>query len=782
MKTYMRYRAFLIFLLLAGISPAQAQWLRVSGRVTNAQTGVSLPGASVELIKAAKATLSDENGRFDLKPAKPGDYVLRVTYVGFLAVKQKLNLQADTTIRIQLVPFTQELDEVVVNAGPPTPVQNALSGMHTLTNTQLTNLPSVGSEHDIARALTLLPGVKNDNDGAAGLYVRGGNVDQNLVLLNGVPIYKNNHFLGFLSPLNSDAIGELTLYKGSFPARFGGRLSSVLDVSLKAPNLQRLTVGGSIGILSSRLNVEIPIVKDRVAVLLAGRRSYFDIFTRLISGSGTTEGPNYYFFDLNATVIAQLSARHRLKVFSWQDRDQLTGAARNDLEDQTYYQRWNSRVLGVSLSSSLGTGLTNEADVNWSGYEMSQRIARRMQDQAFANTFQSSIEDMTLRDVLTVERGKAYTARLGLAQTWHRFRPGNLRYEGENLQFAESNLDSLNTTESSVFMENEVRLGGLTVNAGWRITRYAGADFSYLYHEPRLSVSYKIGEQTALKVAYSRMNQPLHQLTNPGLGIPVDLWVSSNRQIRPQQADQVSAGLAHDLSVAENQTISIAIEGYYKQMRNIISYQDGHSATDFTELSQQTVRQWERVVAVGQGESYGAEVFVEKRQGRLSGWVGYTLAWTPNQFADLNGGRPFPARQDRRHTLTLTGTYELGPRWQVNVSWTYQTGQPVTLPKAVYSLPVFDFITGSFQNYANTVYINGERNAYRMAAYHRLDASIQRKTTHRWGIGTWEMSFYNAYNRRNPYFYYLSGGQTVYSVSLFGIIPSFAYTFQIYTH
>ncbi len=778
----MTYRVGWLLLLLLWAGIVRGQWVQVSGRITNQHTGQSLPGATVELDRPHRVVISSDDGTFAFTRVQSGSVMFIVRYVGFLAYRKKIILRSDTTIHVSLVPFSQELDEVVVNSAAPTPVTDNRIGTHTLTNAQLVNLPSVGSEHDIARALTLLPGVKNDNDGVAGMYVRGGNIDQNLVLLNNTPVYKNNHLFGFLSPLNTDAISELTLYKGSFPARFGGRLSSVLDVSLKSPNLNRLKVGGSIGILSSRLNAEIPIIRDRVAVFLAGRRSYFDVFTQIFSGSGTTEGPTYYFFDLNGVVLAQLSNRHRLKAFGWQDQDQLTGAAHNDTEDQTYYQRWSSHLVGASLASSFSGGLTNTAEASWSDYAMNQRIARRVQTDAFANIFRSTIKDVSLRDMAELVASKHYTARLGLAQTWHQFQPGRLRYEGQNLQVIESNLDSLNTTESVIFSENEFQLGPMNLNIGWRLVRYAGATFSYLYHEPRLSASYKLSDRLALKAAYSRMNQPVHQLTNPGLGIPVDLWVSSNARIRPQQADQVSAGLARDWSIAHHtQTLSVTIEGYYKRMRNIIAYQDGHSATDFTEFSQQTIRQWERVVAVGQGQSYGAEVLIEKKQGRWTGWVGYTLAWTPNQFTDLNGSRSFPARQDRRHTLTLTGSYQLNPRWQINYSWVYQTGQPITLPKAVYSLPAFDFITGTYKNYSNLVYINSDRNSYRMAPYHRLDVSIQRKTTHRWGIGTWEISAYNLYDRHNPYFYYLSSGQNLYSVSLFGIIPSFAYTFQIYT-
>ncbi len=777
----MRYQLCFCLLLTAILVHGQA--VRITGLVIDRVTTEPLTGASVEIAKTKfhKATLTDDNGRFYLPVLSTNKYTITVKYVGYLTYQQTITPKIDTTLRVSLVPFSQELAPVTVISAAESPVNTAQSGYNTLSNAQLTNIPSIGSEHDVARTLTLLPGVKSDNDGSAGFYVRGGTTDQNLILIDGTTLYKNNHFLGFLSPLNSDAIERLTLYKGGFPARFGGRLSSVLDVSLKSANKQTLRLGGTVGILSSRFVAEIPLIKNRVSLFVAGRRSYFDIFTRLFTGYGTTEGPNYYFFDLNAVVAAQLSSRHSLKLFAYQDKDKLTGAAHNDLEDQRYAQTWNSRILGTAFTSSLGGRNSNTVEATWSSYQMNLLLSRQLQGQAFANNFSTAIQNRTIRNTTEIAFGEHVLGRLGLAQTWHTFQPGRLRYEGDKLLLAESNLDSLNATESVIFAENELKLARWKINLGWRFIRYAGSGFSYLFQEPRLSANVKITQNTSLKLAYARMNQPLHLLSNPGLGIPVDLWFSANKTIRPQQSDQISLGFAHDFTIPNANTISVTAEAYYKTMANIVTYLDGHSSSDFTELSQQTVRRWENVVTAGQGKSYGAEFFAEKKQGRWTGWLSYTLSWTTNQFDALNGGRSFFSRQDRRNAISLTGNYRLNKRWQLNYSWTCQTGQPITLPRAVYSLPAYNFIMGTFDNYARTVYVNGERNAYRMKDYHRLDVSIQRKTTHRWGIGTWEVSVYNLYNRKNPYFYYMNIGQKIYSVSLFGAIPSLSYTFSIYT-
>ncbi|MBC3787295.1 TonB-dependent receptor plug domain-containing protein [Spirosoma utsteinense] len=345
---------------------------------------------------------------------------------------------------------------------------------------------------------------------------------------------------------------------------------------------------------------------------------------------------------------------------------------------------------------------------------------------------------------------------------------------GSPVRLVLSGLRALNRLRASFLLPSR--------SAGLRFATYRVIhQINYQFVEPRFLLGYKLTPLSSIKVAYARMNQPLHLVTNPGFGIPVDLWFPANGPIKPQQSDQVSVAYSRDMVVGATHQLELSVEGYYKKMSNIVAYRDGHSSQDFTMLSQGSSRRWEAVVTTGQGTAYGAEVFLQKKQGRLTGWLGYTVSWTIHQFDELNQGKPFAARQDRRHDVSVVGIYPISKRWSINGTWIYQTGQPVTLPQAVYGQVNVNIFTNRLDPYGGVLFTYGERNSYRMKATHRLDVSIQRKTTHKWGVGQLELSMYNAYNRKNPYFYYLALGNTVKAVSLFQIIPSLSYTFNIYT-
>ena len=774
------YWCCVIFFLLRSGSITNGQSIDFSIDVTGSNSRLPLQGATVELLKTKFATNTDKNGNAEILKIPQGRYELIVRHVGYLAYRQKLVIRQDTSLSIVLTEFVTNLDEVTVSSQTTPAAQQLSISSITLNQRELRNVPSIGGEHDISRTLSLTPGVKLDNEGNSGLYVRGGSPDQNLFLIQQVPLYKFSHFFGFLSPVNSDIVQQIDFHKGGFPARFGGRLSSVLDVTMRSANMQQVKVQGSIGILSSRLLVELPLVKDRVSLLVAARRSYFDIFTRFFDGSGTTSGPNYTFYDLNANLTAQFGNHTRLQAFAYQDRDRLRAGAQNALENLQYDQRWTSKVAGIKSVTRISRQVSTTLDINLSNYSLNQRTDQQQQTISTQYTFANKINTQTLRNTIEWSPTAAYLMRLGGVRVQYSIQPGNLTFDGQD-QHINVSQDSTRLTEWSSFLENELRFKRINVNAGLRLATYHVARERYVFPEPRILVSYMLKPTMAVKVSYARMNQPLHLMNNPGFGIPIDLWFPSKGSIRPQSSDQFSMAYNQDVQFSGNKIMAVVLEGYYKKMNHITTYQDGYSSQDFTMLSQNNTRHWEEIVTVGKGVSYGAEVLVQKKTGRFTGWVGYTLSWTTHQFDELNSGRPFAARNDRRHDLSIVARYQLNKRWAINTTWIYQTGQPVTLPQAVYSQPSYNFLTNRFSTYSPNLLLYGERNSYRMRATHRLDVSFQRKTTHKWGIGELEISIYNLYNRQNPYFYYLAFGNQVKAVSLFQLIPSLSYSFNIYT-
>ncbi len=757
----------------------QAQKYSISGVVTDAETGKPLEGSSIELrVKKALTAITNKDGEFHFPKANKDIYLLDIRNVGYLVSQQKVNISSDTTFSIALTPFVTELATVTVTGES---IKDAKPSVNTLSKTQILAIPTVGSERDILRMMVLMPGVKSDNEGSAGIYVRGGGADQNLFLINGATLYKSSHLFGFLSPFNSDVIEKVELYKGAFPAQFGGRLSSVLDIKLKTASMTKYQVSGSVGIITSRALVELPLIKNRLSVMLAARRSYFNIFTQLFNGSGTSEAPNYYFYDFNGNMSLKVGKKSLWQVYSYQDKDYLKANGDDDLEKNQYQQKWYSSIIGTSFYVPVSSKVNNLTEITSSRYLMQLNVERSRKDEAYSNIFKTSLRDLTFKNTTEIELTENVSIRLGLSQSRYEFRPSELSYFANEKIVAQSGIDSTYANESNCWIDNEFKFEHWRANVGFRYGYYSSQNKSFVMPQPRLSISYFLTESTTLKASLTRIYQPLHLLSNTGLGFPVDIWLPSNSAMNPEFSDQITLGGQKQLETMRKGRWLLNAEVYYKRMNNIISYQDGHASNDFTEYNQNKINDLSKIITTGQGLSYGLELMAEKKTGKIKGWISYTLSKTTNQFNELNNGLWFSARQDQRHQLGLVGTYNLSKRWTFNGSWTFLTGQAITLPQAVYSFPSFDFVNNKFENYSNLIYVNGGRNSYRMKPYHRLDVGIQRQTTHKWGAGIFEISIFNIYNRRNPYFYYLSSGQLVYSVSLFGIIPSISYTFRIYS-
>ena len=767
----------LTFFLLSTITKANAQKINITGKVLDAETQLPIENATVQCNR--QGTFTDVEGFFNLIDLPSGNVSIKVKYVGYLVAQQNLNLLTDTTLTIQLQPFTTFLDTVVI-----TGIKKIEPSLNTLSKTQIATIPSIGSERDILRMMTLIPGIKSDNDGGAGIYVRGGSADQNLFLFGGATVYKNSHLLGFFSPFNSDVIESVDVYKGGFPSKFGGRLSSVLDIKLKTANWEKFSVSGSLGIITSRISLELPIIQNRFSILLAARRSYFNVFTKLFSGSGTNETPDYYFYDLDGVANLRIGKKAIWQVFNYKDKDHLTAKGDDDLEKNKYQQNWNSNITGSSFFVPIANKIQNLTECYLSRYLMNLQVDRTREEDEYRIDFKSLISDLTFRNTTDIEISTHFSTQLGLSYSTFKSSPSNLVYFFNQTAVAQTNLNVITAKQMSFWIDNTLKFKSWKAVVGFRNDTYKADNQLYNSIQPRFKLNHQFNDKLALSASYAKMFQPLHLLSNVGLGFPVDIWLSSQKGIKPQFSDQFTLGVLSETETLTNGKIQkwkFSAELYYKEMKNIISYKDGYSSNDFTEFNQNKAKDLSEIMTTGRGLSYGLELMIEKKSGNWNGWISYTLSKTNHQFEVLNGGELFPARQDQRHHLSIVNNITLSKRWSFNTTWSFLTGQAITLPSAVYSFPAFDFSANRFQNFSNLSYVNGQRNSFRMATYHRLDVGIQRQTTHKWGVGTLELSIFNAYNRRNPYFYYLSNGQSINSVSLFGFVPSIGYSFKIYS-
>lgn len=772
---------------------SNAQNYTVSGYIKDNANGESLIGANIIEQHSLDGTSSNTYGFYSLTLPAADSISLLYSYVGYQPQIIELPLSKDTTIHIELTESAM-LDEVVISAADAEKIQE-VTQMSTVSVPieQIKALPALLGEVDVLKTLQLLPGVQSGNEGTSGLYVRGGGPDQNLILLDGVPVYNASHLFGFFSVFNADAINNVQLIRGGFPARYGGRLSSVIDISMKEGNMKEFHGEGSIGLIASKLTLEGPIVKDKTSFIISGRRTYIDLLARPLikAQTGGDEVVGYYFYDVNAKINHRFSDKDRLFLSTYlgddrfyaryYDEDVQNGVTLEDEDEAglrwgniTSALRWNHIFTPKLFSNTTLTYSRYRFDISEEyRYEyLSDTSDQVLVDQGLAK-YLSGIEDFAAKIDFDYLPSPQHGIRFGANAIHHTFRPGALNYQYDDESYGES-LDTLlgaqetRAIEFAAYVEDDIEISRrLKVNAGVHFSGFSVNDELYTSVQPRIAGRYLLNDQTSLKASYVQMAQFIHLLTNSGIGLPTDLWVPATERVKPQTAQQFALGGAYNW----NSSYEISLEGYYKTMDNLISYEEGAS---FIEVNQD----WQDKVTVGEGRSYGAELLVQKKQGRTTGWLGYTLSWTDRQFPELNFGKRFPYKYDRRHDIGLAVVHEWKENVDLSFSWVFGTGNAISLPTAKYSGMPRDHY------YSNNIYYYGDRNSYRMSAYHRLDASITFHKKTRWGERSWVFGVYNAYNRRNPFYLYIdeSGeyGQEgqFKQVSLFPVIPSFSYRFN----
>lgn len=782
----MRYTLFLLSSLFIG-NVASAQKFTISGYVKDSESGETLIGATITDIKTVQGNVANTHGFYSLTLPKDS-IALMYSYVGYTRKIISFYLTRDTVINITLE--SAMLSEVVVNSSRTEAIQETTKmSSFTIPIEQVKSLPAFFGETDIMRVLQLMPGVQSGSEGSTGLYVRGGGPDQNLILLDGVPVYNASHLFGFFSVFNADAINHVELTKGGFPARYGGRLSSVIDINMKEGNMKEMKGEVTIGLISSKFTLEGPIRKDRTSFIVSARRTYIDVLTQpLIKSKNEGNVFGYYFYDLNFKLNHILNANNRIYLNTYLGKDKAYAEETDNHSgrpgDQTLYGfglswgnvisafRWN-HVFSPKLFSNV-TSTFSRYNFNVSEETHSIYHQPNMPDEHdfYSNIYDSGIRDWSTGIDFDFLPNPNHTMRFGARGILHKFTPGVASYHSTFEKDTTVGAHIVNAGEFALYFEDDWRISDkLKINAGVHASGFHVEGQWYQSIQPRLSMRYLITPNLALKASYAKMTQYIHLLTNAGIGLPTDLWVSSTSRIKPQEADQVALGIA----LPYKSQYEFSLEAYYKNMENLIEYNDGASYLSVDS-------DWQDKVAVdGKGTTYGLELLVQKKIGSITGWVGYTLSKSTRQFDDLNFGKEFPYKFDRRHDLSVAVSYNWDKRRDISFVWVYGSGNAITLPNATYQSASNNLVQQSYY-YSSEITFYGDRNSYRMRSYHRLDVSMSWSKEKKRGVRKWTVGIYNVYNRLNPFFIELGSdnqGHTKFvEYALFPVMPSISYNFK----
>jgi len=782
----------LLFLIIFSLC-SLAQKYTISGYVTDLKTGEKLIGASVYDAESMKGTITNNYGFFSLTlPASKVKFT--VSFIGYNSFVKEFDLKENIVINVDIDPTLLLQEVVVVESRSEKKVKSTEMSVMEMPIKDIKTLPVLLGEVDVLKAIQLMPGVQSGNEGTSGFYVRGGGPDQNLILLDGVPVYNADHLFGFFSVFNADAISSVKLIKGGFPARYGGRLSSVLDIRMKEGNKKEFHVEGSVGIISSKLTVEGPIIKDKTSFIVSGRRTYLDLLLRpLIKAAYSSEDPDatagYYFYDLNGKINHKFSDRSHLYLSVYNGQDKAYFRLNDEhTEDDVKYEysnnsklQWGNTTTAARWNYELNKKLFSNTTLTYSKYkfligdEMTFKTIEggSTKKDLYSMEYSSGIDDIAGRIDFEFIPDPDNYIRFGVSQIYHTFNPGINAIQmsiGDGVSEIDTSIGNskIYANEFQAYIEDDLRITGLLkANVGLHYSGFYVNNTYYQSLQPRASARYMFTEKFSLKAAYSRMNQYILLLSNSGIGLPTDLWLPVTDSIKPQNSTQYVIGGVYALK----KNLDISIECFYKKMNNIIEYKEG--ATFFSSASS-----WESKVEMGQGWSYGAEFLIHKHIGKLTGWVGYTYAKTERQFDNISFGEKFPYRYDRRHDISITCSYEINDEIDISGVWVFGTGNAVTLGLEKYST-AYD-LTNPYW-YSEPVEYFESRNNYRMPSYHRMDLGVNFKKVKKWGVRTWSVGVYNIYNRKNPFylfFDYEENERVLKQLSLFPIIPSIRYDFK----
>ncbi|MGE8241088.1 MAG: TonB-dependent receptor [Sphingobacterium sp.] len=745
----------------------------ISGFIRDSISGENIIGALVRNDTEKKSTASNKYGFFSLS-LRGEEAFLEVSSMGYRTKVLPVQIGKDSTYIVQLVPEENQLAEVVVTGNRRKSIKDLTPGLTQFSPKEIEKVPVLFGEKDILKTIQLFPGVTSGGEGSSNFYVRGGGGDQNLILLDEAPVYNSSHLFGFFSTFNSDAIKDVNFYKGGVPAQYGGKISSVMEITTLDGNNQHFNVEGGLGLIASRLKVEGPIQKGKSSFMISGRRTYADLFLKLSSDENIKKSA-LFFYDLNAKLNYRINDKNTLYLSGYFGKDAM---AYHDLFDfnwgnATGTMRWNhvwsNRLFSNTtlIFSKFNYQVKIEDDNNF-------KIRSDIFNYNFKQDFQYSLSD-------------SHNLKFGLQAALQEIRPASIE-AGEDSKVNSLHIQERKGLDIAAYISDDWAINDkFKFNYGVRATAYAalgpGMFYTYdnageavdstyvgsgemgkkyVYLEPRLSLNYALNELTTLKASYNTNVQYLHQLSNTTSSLPTDQYVLSNNTIKPQLSTQYSLGYFRNFA---SNRYEFSVEGYYRDLKNQIDYRNG------ADLQANELLDGE--LLFGKGRAYGVEWFIKKRLGRLSGWISYTLSKSERQFDQINDGQWFNARQDKSHNIAVVAQYQLNPRWNLSANFVYYTGDAVTMPAGKY------FVDD------RTIFYYDKRNGQRMPAYHRLDlaATYDIKRTKN-TYSSLSFGIYNAYNRKNAYLidFREKEGQSnvteIYRIALFGTIPSITWNFK----
>jgi hypothetical protein len=786
-------RILLLILILSGLSGsvlfAQEGKVTLSGHVRDQTSGENLPSATVGIVELKRGVNTNSYGFYSISVPK-GKYTLKVSFLGFETQQLTVDLNEDRKLDIELLPKAMMTKEIVIkDTRKDENVKSTEMGLHQLSMEDVKKLPVIMGEVDVLKSLQLLPGVSSAGEGQSGFYVRGGGPDQNLILLDDAVVYNTGHLFGFFSVFNGDAIKNVTLIKGAAPANYGGRLSSVVDVSMKEGNNKKYQVEGGLGLIASRLSIQGPILKNKSSFMLSARRTYVDALVKpFVRSTSTFKGSGYYFYDVNAKANYMLGKRDRFYLSGYLGKDVFT--FKNSERTFNINVPWGNRTATLRWNHEFSNKLFMNTTVLYNDYNFTFFADQN----DFKVKFYSGIRDWSGKFDLDYYSKFNHNFKAGAVYTYHTFTPSTVSGEAAGSAFNPEQSFKKYAHEMAAYVLDEFDLGErIKVNAGVRYSRFmqVGPYTRYTYDqnqtktdsveyapgevaksyggfEPRLNVRFQVDELSSLKASVAKTYQYLHLVTNNGSTLPTDIWSPSSYFVRPQMAWQYSLGYFKNFF---DNKLETSVEVYYKDMRNLLEYREGYTPSSLRDVDYDFV--------FGRGYAYGAEFFLNKTKGRWTGWLAYTLSWTYRNFPKLNLGDPYLAKYDQRHNLSLTSSYEVSKKWTASAVFVFGSGNRVTLPTSLY------VVNGQLVQDIEKI------NNYALPPYHRFDIAAiytpKPDSKKKWK-GSWTFSIYNVYSRQNPYIIYLDtqGGVNsangvqlkVKQISIFPILPSITYNFK----
>jgi hypothetical protein len=818
----------LIFIVFTFISLlTHAQNVTISGHITDAKSGETMMGASIYDANSKKGCLSNTYGFYSLTIPK-GLVNLSYFYTGYAPNHHSFDLNKDTIINIRINESVELKELVVIGNQNNIGVKGSQMSTIDVPISLIKTVPSLFGEKDVIKALQLLPGVKAGVEGSAGLYIRGGGADENLLMLDGVPVYNVNHMFGFFSIFNADAIKNVTLYKGSFPARFGGRLSSVVDIRMKDGDNKKLHGSFSLGLISAKINLEGPIGSENTTFNISARRTYADLlaqpFLKLAIGEEGLEKTKagYYFYDVNVKMTHKFSDKDRIYLSVYMGDDAIYTNIRQSEVKYTDasggvngYEtnwlkmdwKWGNIISALRWNHVISNKLFMNATCSYTRYAFDLAVGNENQTvryspakETFKNTtltYNSGIEDVSAKIDFDYSLNSFNDIKFGANYTFHRFRPGVTVAEMESNTSGSSDTvigdQNIISHESIAYVEDNISISStIKANIGIHYSNFFVQSHFYNSVQPRLGLRYLVNEKLSIKAGYASMSQYIHLLSNNNVSLPTDLWVPVTKRIEPMKSQQITLGTIYNL----NDLVELSVEGYYKTMDNLIEYQDGASFFGSS-------TGWEDKVSIGRGWAYGIEFLAQKSIGKTTGWIGYTWAKSDRLFDRpknvLNNGNVFPTKYDKRHDLSIVVSHKFSEKIDVSATWVYSSGSAGTLSTQNYlasDIPGTN-PTSSVPGDATSVDLSGSipyissRNNYRYEPYHRLDVSVNFNKKLKHGSRTWNISIYNIYNQLNAFLVTVKTNATynestkVYTkkntlvkTSIFPIIPSVSYCYK----